>query len=82
MFTVKLTGDFTGYSVSGYALDQDGNIVQIGFYSSNFDRAKQELDFYSDENGFECRRIVELSGHPKLDNSNLRNIRNFIFNLE
>ena len=82
MFTVKLTGDFTGYSVSGYALDQDGNIIQVGFYSSNYDRAKQELEFYSDENGFECRRIVELKDCPKLNNSNLQAIRNFIFNLE
>lgn len=80
MFTVKLVGDFTGYSVSGYALDQDGNIVQVGFYSSSFERAKQELDFYSDENGFECRRIVELHDCPRIDNSNLRTIRNFIFN--
>lgn len=82
MFTVKLTGDFTGYSVSGYALDQDGNIIQVGFYSSNYDRAKQELEFYSDANGFECRRIVELKDCPKLNNSNLQAIRNFIFNLE
>ena len=82
MFTVKLTGDFTGYNVSGYALDSDGQIIQIGFYSSSYDRAKQELNFYSDANGFECRRIIELSEHPKIGNSNLRAIRNFIFNLE
>lgn len=80
MFTIKLTGDFTGYTVSGYALDQDGNIVQVGFYSSSYARAKQELEFYSDKNGFECRRIVELKDCPKLNNSNLQAIRNFIFN--
>lgn len=34
MFTVKLTGDFTGYTVSGYAIDQYGNIVQVGFYTA------------------------------------------------
>ena len=79
MFTVKLTGDFTGYTVSGYALDQDGNIVQVGFYSSKFERAKQELEFYSDANGFECRRIIELKDHPSIENPNLRAIRNFIF---
>ena len=79
MFTVKLSGDFTGYNVSGYALDQDGNIVQVGFYSSKFERAKQELDFYSDANGFECRRIVELKDCPGLNNSNLQAIQNFIF---
>lgn len=82
MFTVKLTGDFTGYNVSGYALDQDGQIIQVGFYSSSYERAKQELDFYSDANGFECRRIIELKDCPKLNNSNLQAIRNFIFNLE
>lgn len=80
MFTVKLTGDFTGYNVSGYALDSDGNIVQIGFYSSSYDRAKQELEFYSDENGFECRRIIELQGYKSICNSNLQAMRNFIFN--
>ena len=79
MFTVKLSGDFTGYNVSGYALDQDGQIIQVGFYSSSYERAKQELDFYSDANGFECRRIIELKDCPGLNNSNLQAIRNFIF---
>ncbi len=80
MFTVKLVGDYSGYSVSGYALDQNGNIVQVGFYSSNYERAKQELEFYSDANGFECRRIIEIRDCPTIDNPTLQAIRNFIFN--
>lgn len=80
MFTVKLQNWPNGtFCVSGYVINPLGQIVQVLHNVETFDDARFILNFYSDENDFECRRIIELSEHPKLDNSNLRNIRNFIF---
>ena len=46
------------YSVTGSVLNDAGETITVGFYSSNYSTAYSEFSFYSAENGFECQRVV------------------------
>ena len=79
-FTIKLQNNINGtYTVSGFVINQNGSIVEVSHDRNNFEDAKEMLDYYSDENGFECRRVVELTEYPPLFNPNLQKMRSFIF---
>ena len=46
------------YSVTGSAINDAGETITVGFYSSNYSAAYSEFSLYSAENGYECQRIV------------------------
>lgn len=46
------------YTVKGQAINSSGEIVNVGYYSGDYSRAFNEFGFYSDDNGFECQRVI------------------------
>ena len=46
------------YTISGCVLDELGNYIPVGYFSFDYEKAKNEFDFYSCDNGFECQRVI------------------------
>lgn len=46
------------YTVKGQTINSSGEIVNVGYYSGDYSRAFNEFDHYSEDNGFECQRVI------------------------
>lgn len=46
------------YSVKGTAINSNGEPVNVGYYSSDYSSAFNEFDYYSENNGFECQKVI------------------------
>lgn len=46
------------YSVNGTAINSNGEPVNVGYYSSDYSRAFKEFDYYNENNGFECQKVI------------------------
>lgn len=79
MFTIKLKNTIQGtFVVSGLCIDPSGQIIEVYHEVEILEDAKFLLDSYSDNAGYECRRIIEINDYPTI-NENIATIRRFIF---